>query len=601
MGISRFDVIPQSNLSPSELSLPFNEIMNAGMMKQRAYDTNEQQEYQLSALMQRLKADPKADFAKAVVDERYNQRLLELSTTIADKGDMNYRKEINKIAAEYNNDPLVQTIQQRRVNYDKYQEDRIKQTEKGGYVNFYDPYTNEGDIQGAYGQTGQLRQFNYGGMDQRQDYTKRAEELVKGIAESGSLSDAYVRYKEGDIIYDDLGQRRKVTQGFEGVDRTKVQKVALANAEPFLKTQEGRFFMHELVGRGGFEYDNLDTNQKTGFKKEAANYLAKLAEKQIGGKSKFGENLESLSEAQLKSKTTPITENSVVDLGDIPLSNINPELDKLKVQSPESVEDAIVATKLRLSNGGSYMDKEEEDLLRANLLTKEKNFKFSSEQRRLIDKAKRQTGQYPSTSQGEAKLLSTYIDNLKKQSLSNTVVEIVDKDERKNENQFLFGTDESGGAGVTERSIKLIDGEGPKDGRGSDLLKEYGNPKEYSINVSSKLNPGNPFFEAGRVVKVSKKDGEVVARYAISGNSSEKDKNKVAHQFYQTKYDPRGEKEITLGGQKYKLEFENVIGKDGTTKIGEKASLKDSSGNILKTIESETDAIGELYESLRKK
>lgn len=600
------DYVNRSRTENSVLRLPYEQLLQQGQIRQNEFDQNEAREYQLQSLMQNLKADPKAEFAKQVVDEKYNQRLLDLSTRVADKGDVDYKREINRLANEYNTDPLVQTIKQRKSNYDLYQADKIKNSDK--YVDFYDPYLQEGDIQSPYSQTGQLSKFNYQGMDQRQDYLPVAEKLVSNIASSGAMNDVYERDQSGNIVYDALGQRRKVKRGSEGIARDRVRQVALSNAEPFLMSKEGRFFLHELAGRGGFDYEDLSSQEKRGVQSQAADYLAKLAEKQIGFKSTYGEDIESLREDQTNQLNTQ--QPSIVDLGDVPLESVV-DLSKYQVQVPQTIEEqALAAEAARASSGDDIMTPAEKKRLREQLIVEDqgKSLKLTPEQKKIVPLAQKVLGRNISSDDkvGTAKLINDYVQGLAKASISQTVQEITDDKVRESENRFLFGTDAKGGAGITERSIKLIDGEGPKDGRGSELLKEYGNPKKYDMIVSGKLNPGNPFYEAGRIVKVVSKDGEVVARYAVSGNYSEKAQNKIAHEFYKTKYKPEGENTVTLpDGNKYKVKIESIgssLDDEGRlVKQGEKAYLTDLNDNILLETPESADAAGVLYEMLRKK
>jgi hypothetical protein len=606
MAINRFTGIPESNLRPTTLPLPYQELLNTGLMRQQQYEQGEAQQYKLNSLLQSLKADPKAEFAKKIIDEKYNQRLLDLSNRVLDKGDVDYQREINQIASEYTNDPLVQTVNQRYANYSAYQQDRIKNSDK--YVDFYDPYLNEGDILTPYSQTGQLNKFNYTGMDQRQDYTKRAEELMKGIEESGVTRELYERNPDGSIKYDELGQRRKIKQSQVGVLRSKVNQVAAQKSETFLNSAEGRFFLHEISGRGGFDYRDLNDTQKAQARALAQNYLAKIAENQISSKTVVSEDLDSLREDQLESMNTAT--NSTVDLGDVPLENIT-EINKFKVKVPSnftanSNTSRNVTQGLASIGAGMYGPVLSPGTIKTSTEKEKREFKLNSEQQKMFERARTALGETAVSDIDKANIINKYIDKISKQAVDNSY-SLLDPKTLKNENQYLFGTGETGGSGVSTRSVKLISGEGPKDGRGKDLLDEYGNKKKYNINVTGSLRPGNPFFEAGRIAIVTDAEGREVAKYAISGTNEEKNNNKIPHEFYKTKYNPLGTNTINLNGKKFELEFENItdgqtLNDDGTPiKVGERARLKDESGNVLREVESPGDAIFELYESFRKK
>lgn len=299
MAINRFQTPVAPEYKPTTLRIPFEELMAQGVRKQQAYDSNEEAEYKLAGIMQQLQADPNAKFAKKIVDDKYNKRMTDLSTTIADKGDVDYEKELRKIAAEYNNDPLVQTIKQRKANYDIYQKDRIDK--KDDYVDFYDPYAREKglDLEGLYKKTGQLNPFEYGGMKQRQDYLKVGQSLINDIFKEGSVRDVYARNEDGSLKYNALGQIMRTKRGSEGLERDTLQKVANKNAEPFLLTKEGGFFLDQIAGQE-LSYDKLSPEKQMYARQEAAKYLASLGEKQLGLKTTRGESVDNLTEYQFK-------------------------------------------------------------------------------------------------------------------------------------------------------------------------------------------------------------------------------------------------------------------------------------------------------------
>ena len=164
---NRYTEIDFNQPISSYVPQPLDFIYKAGLQKQKEYDEGVETSNKLNDLLATVNAiDAHKSYKKALADKYYPQ-IDEIADRIVNKGDLTAKRDLNKIARQWEHDPIRQELEQSYANYKLYQEDKIKKGEK--YAEWNDPtlgFVGEGE--------GGPNAFRYTGMGERTDHQKRA-------------------------------------------------------------------------------------------------------------------------------------------------------------------------------------------------------------------------------------------------------------------------------------------------------------------------------------------------------------------------------------------------------------------------------------------
>lgn len=228
---NRYTEIDFNQPVSSYVPMPMDFIYKAGLQKQKDYESAAEESDKLNDLMATVNAiDAHSPYKKALADKYYPQ-IENIADRIVNKGDMSARRDLNKIARQWQHDPVREELEQSYANYKLYQQDKIKKGEK--YAEWHDPtlgFSGEG-------QDGP-NAFRYTGMGERTDHQKRAHDMMAGIAEDAAKSAGFKINPDGTIT--------KGGSGSEHIFSTKVQELAAIKTQDFLTTSEGQDFAKQL-------------------------------------------------------------------------------------------------------------------------------------------------------------------------------------------------------------------------------------------------------------------------------------------------------------------------------------------------------------------
>jgi hypothetical protein len=309
MSISRFDNPAEQQLIDQYIPLPFSELSNSLQKKQAELDQVKEQEFQLRNLAASLKADPLTNqYLLPEVMNEYTLKLNELSEKIAKGDDVGYKQEVGRIARQWTNDPRVKAIRNSREQFEKYQPDLQKAQKDRNYRNYYDKYQNDfaKSIEKYKTEGGDFPTFNYDGMKVAQDYVEPGGKLMNNIAAELESSEGYKRYPKGhpqagQLIINELGQYTKNGKSWEYIDQNKIKNVARKNTTAFLSGDGGESFIDEILNNDP-NIQNIPSEKRAEYITDiATNFLADLGYKQGFTKEKSSQDLQNLSEFQLKS------------------------------------------------------------------------------------------------------------------------------------------------------------------------------------------------------------------------------------------------------------------------------------------------------------
>lgn len=549
MAISRFSNPANQEILDTYVPIPFAELSLSLRQKQAELDQAKEQEYQLRNLAASLKADPLTNqYVVPEVMEEYTSKLNELSEKIAKGDDIGYKQEVGRIARQWINDPRVKAIKTSRENYEKYQEDAIKNKDK--MVDFYDPYrTNFAQSISQYQPGSNVPIFNYEGMKYRQDYVDTATKLMSGIAKDGMGWENYSRDKQGNLIVNEFGQIRKTDGSWEKIDSEKVLNIARVNTDAFLSTDEGRYFVHELLG-ADINYEELPPEIQQQVKNQATNLLYNIGSKQIFNKSSSGENLQNLSEFQLKSLglNNDITFNRYEI--DTPANKIpNEALNRnnstvtingkeVKTGIPEESKASKFLRVFRLAGGfgnvtalgaainSLFIDTDNGQELDENNL--------SSEDKRILDIVKNKYNMWNPTKKQLTDAIQKYGEEMSNKSQSSKINVLSDiavandkRFDQSNEefNQIMFAPDKKGNVTLNGAiaNLKVINASTGETLEGKELVGKV-------ANTVGALSNNNPYGPGWRQVQANGKT------YYIPGSDQEAIKNEEEWSFHQTNY-----------------------------------------------------------------
>ena len=188
MAANRFDQAHQQSYVSQYAQMPLNYIGSMAKDYTSKYNKLEEEAYGLNDLMASVKAiDEHLPFKKAL-DAKYQPKLSELADKIAKGNDLlEAKRDLNRLNREWVNDPMRVELENSYANRALEQKEKIKLGAK------YQDYNNPNLGFKGVTETGDIQPLRFNGIPEAQDYQKRADEIMKGIAVDGydSQNDAW--------------------------------------------------------------------------------------------------------------------------------------------------------------------------------------------------------------------------------------------------------------------------------------------------------------------------------------------------------------------------------------------------------------------------
>lgn len=231
MSSNRYTEVNWNQPISTYVPMPLDFIYKAGLQKQSQYDRALEESDKLQNLMTKVNAiDAHKEYKKQLADKYYG-RINEIADKIVSKGDLSAQRDLNKIAREWQNDPVRQELEESYANYAAYQKDKIAKGEK--YAEWHDPTMSFI----GHGEQGP-NAFRYTGMLERTDHQKRAQDMMDKVAYDAAESAGFKINPDGTIT--------KGGSGSEDILSEKIQELAAMKAADFLTTSEGQDFAKQL-------------------------------------------------------------------------------------------------------------------------------------------------------------------------------------------------------------------------------------------------------------------------------------------------------------------------------------------------------------------
>jgi len=289
-------VTPQQYVS---LYTPYNEqlIYNLGKEKDNQFNKDLQDIEDQKALFKVNAASTDLQDRDSLI-KNYTSNFDKLADEYFTSGNRDLIPKFRKIASDFNTDE-TRSILENNYNTEK----KIKEARQNLKEN-YRPIGGEGyDPWLAYEQErksgGKLKKQDFSGnMFGFEDYKKPGQELVADIAKDQTAF-SNIRKNDNDAVYELADGTRKF------IDRTKVRNVAVKNAEAFLGTNGGRWFIDEHInqiapGTGHRNLSELPPEIQKEVYDKAVNYLEDLGYKQIFEENKINKDIKNQSEFSQK-------------------------------------------------------------------------------------------------------------------------------------------------------------------------------------------------------------------------------------------------------------------------------------------------------------
>lgn len=596
MATSRYDFVPQQPDFQVYTPLPYEALYGAVNRKQAELDKAKEQDYQLQNLAATIKTDKYGEqYLKPQVMARYTDRFNQLSDTIARGDDYNYKREVNKLVRDYTMDQDVQNLKRSGQEYDRYLEARKKDPD--AYVDFYDNYENDWRKRLEGYKSGEPVPFyTFEGLKGKQDYVKKASDLISNIQEDSIGWENYQRNADGTPKVNNLNQVTRLDGKKESISEAKRNRVANSLVPVLLSTSEGQYFVDELLGRDTSIPGNEITQEDLKLINDNAyNLFQRIGEKQIYSKTDSGIDLQNLPEylsggaggkdatfnrfeIDTPSNITPQdalnygNQNVMIKNGKI-VHNLTPEgapeEDPINWGNvftsigPANWIDMMIEGRDPNSTRGTDAKKELGKLVKYGTVANwiagkvakwvgpdekvdlDKIKEASLEDQKLFNIVSSRLGSTNLTKKQLDKGIKEYGDYIKSKSQSSKINILNDiavaKDERydysnKEFNNIFFAPDKEGKA-TDNGSMANLRAIRASDG---ETFKATEKLKGKKVNVVGALNNNNPYGPGWRQVQA---DGET---FYVPGSDQESVKNSPEWSFHQTNYNMLGQSKVPV-------------------------------------------------------
>ena len=213
-GVNRYTNIDWSAPHSSYVKPPLEMLQAVGSAMQKNYEQSVDETYKLNDLMATVNSIDEHKPFKKVLENKYYPKLQEITDKIVNQGDMSAKRDLNRLAREWQNDPLRNELEKSYQDYNVDVKNVTKLKEEGKYTDVYDPFKSFKGIS----ETGELNPYRIKGARPVQDYLKTGTSLMEGIKSSGSNGKSYNIDDNGNII--------GLESGWEAVYQNDVDRVA---------------------------------------------------------------------------------------------------------------------------------------------------------------------------------------------------------------------------------------------------------------------------------------------------------------------------------------------------------------------------------------
>ena len=266
---NRFDTATNQQYISQHVPLPLEAISGMAREQQNKYDHAIEDTYKLQDLMTNVHAIDKHQPYKQQLDAKYAPLVEDIANRISKGSDLpTAQRDMNRLARQFQADPLRQELEQSYANYGAYQKDKITKGDK--YGEHYDPYL---PFTGS-NQDKSIAGFRYTGMGEIQPHTEEARKQMDDISKTGYFKDIEQPDAYGNVI--------GLKQGSEGVVDKRVRQLAHSKAPSFLLTKEGEDFSKMIRYR----------SPKVDIQKAAEEYLYNAGINQVGMIYKSGNSFQ---------------------------------------------------------------------------------------------------------------------------------------------------------------------------------------------------------------------------------------------------------------------------------------------------------------------
>lgn len=554
---------------------PFAEIAQVGAMRQQAQDAALTDLATIETGVKSIHALPG--------DQIYaNNAVKDISTNIEsfasrDFNDPSVRNEWNKqkasIAQRFSPTGDLGMIDNNYTLGMAWKKDILDKSKESGWGSSQlEGFTNEGlKSHQTVGTDGSVNMFEGQGVYNRVDYNKWISDALKdvaadtdnvGLSRYSSLDEVNTAFQHGEIEHKDYAKIMNALALRAQGDPALVQSLE----------QEGQFMGQTGWGQFVTGYD-ADGNLTVDANNPFGAILAGASAGASYTKQNMDYNIVGDPLAEYRGKKSIDNESSTVPYvlpGQILGSAA--DADKYKVTLTGDNIDSGISILTNLVAAPDFL-LESQGVTKQQILSKIKQLQtlkdnpsvkddalLSEPQKIILKVAEDQYGESPATISGKAQLINKYLDNYGTQEFNIGINQYTDPKIVKQDNQIYFGTDVNGANAAQNLSFRLIAGDGKEVGTGKDILADYGNNKDYNVNITGTLDPSNPYYSSGRVVTITDKSGEHVATYAMQvpmADLQDQYNADLQHDIYQVKYTPTNQKIVEdANGALYQVRYQ---------------------------------------------
>lgn len=273
MASNRYTSVNWNAPMSSYVPLPLDALNRVGATMEKRYDDSVQEAYKLNDLMATVNAiDEHKPFKKAL-ENKYYPQMQEITDRIVNKGDLEAKRDLNRLARQWMNDPLRQELEKSYQDYNTDVKNVTKLKEEGKYsgITGYDPFVG---YKGS-DESGNINPYRTKGARPIQDYLKVGTSLMEDIKASGSNGKSYKIDNSGNVI--------GLESGWKAVYDRDVDRVAKNSVLPFLKSNEGQYFIDE------YRHNNPNASGEE-ITNASYKYLKQLGNKQIFKETEYGQD-----------------------------------------------------------------------------------------------------------------------------------------------------------------------------------------------------------------------------------------------------------------------------------------------------------------------
>ena len=238
MSVNRYTEVNYNTPMSSYVPLPLDTLNAVGATMQQNYDKDVDIAYKTGDLINAIPTIQDSRLGldnsgiKKVIDNKYHDKITNLTDRVI-QGDISATRELSKLQRDFQNDPNVKKAFTSYNNYKSMKEDMVKKGSK--YADYLNPYMNQKLFDES---TGQLTEFNYSGMEDREDHQKLSDDMMKDLVGSST------EFKNAGLGNDGI-LRTNFGKG-EAITPEWVKKVSGSKVNDFLGNIAGNQYLQQM-------------------------------------------------------------------------------------------------------------------------------------------------------------------------------------------------------------------------------------------------------------------------------------------------------------------------------------------------------------------